>query len=535
MQHFFRICFVIFFSSFSFAQNVELLSNVNQYPSIGYNDIWGYVDSQGREYALLGTQHGTSVIEITNPQQPVERAFVPGPSSLWRDIKTHSHYMYMVSEGGSGLQIVDLSGLPNSVNFITNHTTYFTTAHNLYIADGYAYVVGTNNFSGGMHILDLSNPVNPTRPAVYTASGYIHDVYVWNDTAYASAGSSRTYDMVNLTNKANPQMINKSAALPNIYAHSGWLTEDKRYFIACEEFNQRDITVWDLTDRSSWNLVVSQWQMSNNSYVHNVFVRGNYAHIAYYTSGYVVLDISDPANPQFAGQYDTYPQNNSQNYAGAWGAYPFFPSKAVVVSDMQTGLYVLNFLLDPLPVELASFTANVVPSGIQLNWETATETNNLGFEIERKSSGSESNFFTIGFVNGAGTTTSPQQYSYSDNIANAGIYTYRLKQVDLDGSFSYSNEIRVEFTTPDEFILKQNYPNPFNPSTTIEFVLGMDSFVNLDIFNMLGEKVTTLVNETMQQGFHSVNFKADNLPSGIYIAKLEAGGFTKNVKMSLMK
>jgi choice-of-anchor B domain-containing protein len=225
-------CFLfLFLSSSMYSQilNVELLSNLNQYPSIGYNDIWGYTDSEGREYALLGTRHGTSIVEITNPQQPVERAFIPGPNSTWRDIKTHSHYAYIVTEGtgtGTGLQIVDLSQLPNTAALVNTVTTWFTSAHNIYIDNGFAYVVGTGS-GGGMHIIDLSNPTNPARTAYYTGSGYIHDVYVWNDTAYASAGSSRTYDMVNLANKSNPQLINNSIPLSSIYAHSGWLTEDK--------------------------------------------------------------------------------------------------------------------------------------------------------------------------------------------------------------------------------------------------------------------------------------------------------------------
>ena len=128
--------------------NTDLLSNVDQYHSVGYNDIWGYTDPSGREYALLGVYTGTSVVDITDPYNPVEVAFVDGPNSIWRDIKTHDHYMYMVSEGGSGLQIVDLTDLPNGVTYVGNNTAYFTTAHNLFIADEYAYVVGANNGSG---------------------------------------------------------------------------------------------------------------------------------------------------------------------------------------------------------------------------------------------------------------------------------------------------------------------------------------------------------------------------------------------------
>ena len=298
--------FLIIFSVQIFGQNnVTLLSHVNQYPSAGYNDIWGYVDGTGNEYALLGVRTGTSIVNLANPQSPVEVAFIPGPQSIWRDIKVHNTYAYVVTEqtgSGQGLQIIDLSQLPTTATLVNTIDTWFTRAHNIFIDNGFAYVIGTNS-GGGMHILDLSNPVNPTRTSYYTGSGYIHDVYVWNDTVVACAED--VYDLVDVTNKSNAQLISSSIALPGIYAHSGWMTEDKRYFFGTEEFNQVDITVWDLVDRTSWNLVVPSWEMSSNSTVHNLFIKGNYAHISYYSDGYVVLDISDPLNPTLAGQYDT--------------------------------------------------------------------------------------------------------------------------------------------------------------------------------------------------------------------------------------
>lgn len=307
----------------SFGQNVVLLGSLNQYPGTAYTDVWGYV-ANGREYAFIGITGGSSIIDVTDPTNPEEIVFIQGPNAPpyeWRDFKTHSHYLDVTSEGngtGSGLQIIDLSQLPDTAFLVNTFNQTFNSAHNLYIADGFAYIVGTS--LGGIHILDLSNPTNPVQTAYYSSSGYVHDVYVWNDTAYAS--SADTYDLINLTNKSNPQLISQSATLPGIYAHSGWLTEDKRYFIACEEFNQRDITVWDLQDRTSWDLVVQNWQLAGTSPVHNVFVLGDYAHIAYYKEGYVVLNISDPTNPQFAGQYDTYPGSCGGAYNGAWGVYP---------------------------------------------------------------------------------------------------------------------------------------------------------------------------------------------------------------------
>ena len=437
--------------------------------------------------------------------------------------------MYMVSEGGSGLQIVDLADLPNSVNFLGNNTSYFTTAHNIFIADGYAYVVGASNGSG-IHILDLSDPTNPVQSSYYSTSGYVHDVYVYDDTIYAS--SEDTYDVVNVSDKSNPQLVSQSAALPGIYAHSGWLTEDKRYFVACEEFNVRDVTVWDLQDRTSWNLVVPTWQMPENTPTHNVFIRGQYAYMSYYKDGFVCLDVSDPTNPVYVGRYDTYP-STSGTYEGAWGCYPFFPSGNVIISDISTGLYVLDFLPDNVPVELNSFSAKTTGTYIELNWVTATETNNKGFELQK--SLDKETWNTIEFINGFGTSSELHCYKYIDKNPFKGKSYYRLVQQDFDGTQKIYDAIEVSFYVPAEFSLVQNFPNPFNPSTKIKYSLGTDSQVSLTIFNSLGQKVKTLENGFKTAGEYEVNFNGAELASGMYIARMNANGFTKTIKMSLLK
>lgn len=513
-------------------QSVSLLGTLNPYPGQKYADIWGY-SADGREYAIMGVTGGTSIIDVTNPANPVEVIKIPGPNSFyeWRDMKVHSHYAYIVTEGsgtGAGMQIIDLAGLPSTATLVNTYTTTFVTAHNIYIDNGYAYVVGASNGSG-VHILDLSNPVNPVEVGYYGSSGYVHDIYVWNDTAYVS--SEGEYALVNFTNKSNPTLISSSVNLPGIYAHSGWLTEDKRYFIACEEFNVRDLTVWDLSDRTNWDLKVSQWQSSSSSPIHNVFVRGNYAHISYYEDGYMVLDISDPENPQIAAQYDTDPTPSIGEYKGAWGCYPYLPSGNVLISDMQTGLYVLQFD-DGTPVELTSFTATSNLNDVMLNWTTATESNNSGFEIERRTT---DEFISIGFVNGKGNSTEPNQYSYTDKNLSNGKYEYRLKQIDFNANIKYSDIIEVKLIYAASLQLEQNYPNPFNPSTKIKYSIPEPGFVNLSIYNLLGEKLTELVNEVLSAGEYQNNFNANNLPSGVYVAKLSAGNFSKSIKMSLTK
>jgi choice-of-anchor B domain-containing protein len=529
MKNFVIIFTVSFFIQVFGQNNVTFLSNLDQYS--GYSNIWGYVDPNGIEYALLGTTTGTSIISLADPSNPVECAFIPAPQSSWRELKVWGHYAYVATDAsGNGLQIIDLSQLPSTATLVNTLNTYFNNCHDLLIDDGFCYTVGGDGI-GGMSILDLSNPVTPVRTAYYTASGYIHDIYIWNDTVVASCGSSQTYELVNVTNKSNPQFISSSSLLPGIYAHSGWMTEDKRYFFATEEFNVRDMTVWDLQDRNSWDLAISSWGLNNNSIIHNLYILGNYAHISYYTSGYLVLDITDPLNPQIAGQYDTYPQDNGGTYNGAWGVYPFLPSGNTIISDINTGLYVLHFN-GMVPVELSSFTAIANEQNVILNWSTSSEKNNQGFEIQRKN---ENEFYTIGFVEGHGTDTESNNYSFVDKNVESGIYTYRLMQIDFDGTSSFSQQVEVEVNSLESFVLKQNYPNPFNPSTNIKFSIPSSGFTNLSIYNLVGEKISELVNDVLPEGEYNYNFNAVNFPSGIYIAKLSTGNHNQTIKMTLLK
>lgn len=190
-----------------------------------------------------------------------------------------------------------------------------------------------------------------------------------------------------------------------------------------------------------------------------------------------------------------------------------------------------------VPVELTSFAASVVDKNVNLNWSTATETNNSGFQVERNSG---SGFESVGFVAGHGTTVQIQNYSFVDQNVNPGSYTYRLKQIDFNGNHEYSKEVEVEVGAPKEFSLSQNYPNPFNPSTKISFNLAVDSKVTLRIFDVLGQEITTLVNRQMNAGKHDIQLNATGLNSGVYFYKLEADGingqnFSSIKKMILTK
>jgi hypothetical protein len=175
-----------------------------------------------------------------------------------------------------------------------------------------------------------------------------------------------------------------------------------------------------------------------------------------------------------------------------------------------------------IPVELTSFTGSVSGNDINLLWETATEINNSGFSVERKYENSE--FSEVAFVPGFGTTTELKSYSFTDQNLNNGVYTYRLKQIDFDGTFNYSGEVEVDVTVPAEFRLDQNYPNPFNPGTKITFSLNVDSKVTLKVFNALGQEVALLINKDLTSGNHNYDFNAAGLNSGVYFYRIEAAG-----------
>lgn len=191
-----------------------------------------------------------------------------------------------------------------------------------------------------------------------------------------------------------------------------------------------------------------------------------------------------------------------------------------------------------IPVELTSFGASNDRNNVTLNWATATEVNNSGFQIERKLNGTNE-WTNLSFVSGKGTSTERNNYSYMDKGLTVGKYSYRLKQVDLDGTFEYSPVIEVDVNAPNEYTLYQNYPNPFNPSTTIEYSLPEKADVTISIYTAIGELVTTLVNGTIESGYQKVSFNASNLTSGTYIYQIKAVGaertFVDTKKMILIK
>jgi len=243
--------------------------------------------------------------------------------------------------------------------------------------------------------------------------------------------------------------------------------------------------------------------------------------------------------------------DNGNTWTSA-GGVPDYGNNNITLTGITDiyGIWTIGNSASPLPVELSSLTAKVLDNSVIISWKTSTEVNNYGFEVERSLKtesdmvgGSQNpEWDKIGFVPGAGNSNSPKEYSFTDDLNDASLQSqnhkirYRLKQIDNDGTFSYSKEVEIENLLPSAFELSQNYPNPFNPSTTIRFGLPADTRVTLEVFNIIGEKVATLLNnEIKSAGYYDVLFKASELSSGVYFYRLTAGEFISTKKLNIIK
>ena len=227
--------------------------------------------------------------------------------------------------------------------------------------------------------------------------------------------------------------------------------------------------------------------------------------------------------------------NSTDQSPGDWGSSSSAAGNTndTYFSNSGTGIISVN---GSLPVELTSFSGSVENNVVKLNWLTATEVNNYGFNVERSSSSNSIEWEKIGFVQGHGNSNATKKYSFTDNNIVSGNCNYRLKQIDNDGQFKYSNVIEVSINIPEKFVLEQNYPNPFNPSTSIRYSISKTSIVSLKVYDVLGREVATLVNEEKQPGAYEVNFDASGFSSGIYFYRLRAGGnYSATQKMVLLK
>lgn len=502
---FFLCCWQLAVSIFAQNVNVTFLSKTT-YTGQTLSNIWGYA-AGGREYALVGAKNGMIVMDVTNPAAPVQIVQISGASSQWREIKTYQHYAYVATEGGGGLQIVDLSPLPGASLPVYTYTgggttpATLNTIHALQVdeAKGFLYLYGSNLVGGRACVFDLNqNPTAPVYKGYYNPVGYAHDGYVNNDTMYAGHIYAGLVSVVDMTVKtgANNQIgvtLATPISTPLAFSHNTWRYGNTLF--TTDERPNSTLAAYDISDLSNITLLDQiQSNPGSNSYVHNTYIRNGYAITSWYVDGFTIVDVSRPANLVQVGNYDTY-SNTGTGFNGAWGVYPFLPSGNILVSNIsgtsttdgemwvlapnfQRGCYIEGLITDAV-------TGNPVAGATVQLLGTATSNNSNAFgnykmgqlqsgayTFQVTKSGYNPYTQTISISNGVLTTvnaalTPTSACSYvqhnSENFENAwGIWTdggadcARINNATYANSVPYSIQLRDNTSTSVMTTTSQN-------------------------------------------------------------------------------
>lgn len=349
------------------------------------NDIWGFIDqNDGREYAVIGLNNGTAVVDVTDPTRPIEVGAVPGLSTTWRDIKVYQFFnavesrwqtlAYVTADNvEQGLQIIDLSNLPAGVTLAGTYKG-FLQAHNLYLdnvdyatavaqsnAPPHAYIFGSELGGGRFRILSLANAFSPAQVAVAPPGvGYVHDgtTLVITDSRTIDCANHNpcelyidfnesTVDIWDVTDKTNPYPISSTPYEGSSYTHSGWWSADKMFIFIQDELDEirfghnTRLRVLDISDLTT-PFISRIWEGPTPAIDHNGYVKASHYYMSNYRRGLTVLNVTNPNALHQIAFFDTFPGSDSANFGGAWGVYPYLPSGTLLVSDIESGLFVLR-------------------------------------------------------------------------------------------------------------------------------------------------------------------------------------------------
>jgi len=584
-------------------------------------NVWGYA-AGGNEYALVGAKNGLSIVDVTDPDNPDEILQIAGPVSSWREIKTYQHYAYVVTEGGGGVQIVNLNNLPG-----TNLTWHSYTGngaiagllsniHALHVDEtkGYLYLFGANPnpFGGRAVVLNLNaDPYNPTYAGYFNSSfsgnnNYIHDGYVDNDVMYAGHIYGGFFSIVNMANKSSPSLIT-TASTPGLFTHNTWRSGNTLF--TTDEVSNSFLAAFDITNTSNITLLDKiQSNPGSNSIVHNTYIVNDYAVTSWYKDGFTIVDVSRPANLVQVGNYDTYPNGSGNGFNGCWGVYPYLPSGNILVSNISgasasngelmvltpdyvrgchvegaithfvtgqplngalvkllgtstasisgaNGLYkmgqlesgaftaqvskldfvtqnipitltngvltTLNVALVPLglPAELVHFSAEADGNDALLEWETVSEVDNRGFEVQHSTSASD--WRPEGFVEGKGDSDKSAKYEFRVPNLPPGTHFFRLRQTDFDGKTTFTDVKSLEII--GKKFHAAFHPNAVNDLGELYLFSENPASIRVEVFNAAGHP-TDLAWAIDLEKEMVLPVSVGHLPGGIYFAVVQTEG-----------
>ncbi len=328
------------------------------------NDCWGYVSPSGREYAIMGLEKGFGFVEVTDPMNPVILEVIEGPASTWHDVKVIGDFAYGVSEGGAGIQVMDMTRIDDGIVTLIQNAEIngHSTTHNIVsnTDSGYLYLVGANIANGGLVAVDVSDPKQPELVGSWSQM-YIHDAqvitykegpYAGREVAFVLAGFAGGSDqtglrIVDVTDKDNMFTISTALWSRARYAHQGWLSTDNKYFYINDELDEGN-SVGETTTR-----IFNVEDLENPTYVgtvstgleaidHNLYTTDRLMFQSNYRSGLRVFDITNREEPYEIAYFDTYPEDDAASFNGSWSNYPYLPSGTIIISDIERGLFLVR-------------------------------------------------------------------------------------------------------------------------------------------------------------------------------------------------
>ena len=519
--------------------NVKFRAQLKYASGVSCSNICGYIDKTGKEYALVGTSKGMSVVDISNPDKPTEVKLITGPDSKWREIKVKDSYAYVTTEGGGGLQIVNLSSLPTasgitSISWTGGTAGNLTSIHALHIDGNYVYLYGSKLFDGGPLVADISDPENPVYVGNYQdpaggQTSYVHDGYVRNDTLYACHIYKGFMDIIDFKDKKKPKLLG-TVTTPTKFTHNSWLNESGKVVFTTDENKNSVLAAYDVSDPKNIKLLDKiQSNPGSNSIVHNTHIikvgKGEFAVTSWYRDGFTIVDVTRPSNMIQVGNYDTY-AGSGEGFNGDWGVFPYFPSGTIVVSNIEDGLYVFTptyaqacYLEGTVTDSVTGFPINAVTVTVTGNGSSLTELTNV------------SGAYATGVAAPGGT--------YSITYSAKNYKTKTITGVQLSsGALTLKNVLLVPTSAGifenELFDASLNvYPNPFTDNLNIayEFQNRTNAGSAVILTDMLGKELQKF-EISNNKGTLSVNTE---LNPGVYFVRMISGqsssGTVKIIKM----
>lgn len=479
------------------------------------NDVWGWHDGSGNEYAIVGLETGVSIVDVTNPSSLEEEIYIPGAFSIWRDMKSYNNYSYTVHDNftGStdGILIVDMSTIEDTTPTFYRYTPIidyngsnvtFQNAHNVYIDEnGILYCFGSNIGVGGALLFDLNvDPISPPLIGIYDQY-YLHDGVARGDTLWGAAILDGFFVVLDITNKQSISQMAQQGT-PSSFTHNIWFSDDNQRVFTTDERSAAYIAEYDVSDLNNiTELDRVQTSFGTDVIPHNVHFHNNFLVNSYYTSGIQILDVSQPGIMVETAYYDTSPLSGD-GFSGAWGAFPYLPSGYILATDRAEGLFVLS---------------STYPRGCYLNLnvtDSVTGSNLLGADVTVTG-----NLDLTGSTDIFGNHKAGQADtgSYSVVVTKPG-YQSKTFQINMQRGVVTAKQVKM---IPEGFSINEFnasvgiyvYPNPSKGEFNIELSKSSHKQIDIKVYDLNGILVSSKVFNASEET-STLNL---DVPNGIYL------------------